>query len=70
MNDEIKGICPKHGFVDFILDSADKYRCKICRIEAVTEKRRRNKKILIEYKGGKCEICGYDKCADAWSFII
>lgn len=68
MNDEIKGICPKHGFVDFVLDSENNYRCKICRMESVTEKRRRNKKILIEYKGEKCEICGYNKCADAMEF--
>jgi hypothetical protein len=23
---------------------------------------------LIEYKGGKCEKCGYDKCAEALDF--
>ena len=30
--------------------------------------RRRLKKKLVEYKGGKCEICGYDKCIAALDF--
>ena len=28
---------------------------------AVTERRRRLKVKLVEYKGGKCKICGYSK---------
>lgn len=33
-------------------------------------KTRRNslKLMSIEYKGGKCSICGYDKCVDALDF--
>ena len=30
--------------------------------------RREMKKYLVEYKGGKCEICGYNKCIDALEF--
>lgn len=30
--------------------------------------RRKKKEILIEYKGGKCQKCGYDKCPDALQF--
>jgi glycerol-3-phosphate cytidylyltransferase-like family protein len=30
--------------------------------------RKRTKIKLVEYKGGKCEICGYDKCTSALSF--
>jgi len=26
------------------------------------------KKKLVEYKGGKCEKCGYDKCLEALTF--
>lgn len=33
-----------------------------------TIKRQENKKKAVEYKGGKCEICGYDKCIDALEF--
>lgn len=30
--------------------------------------RKNVKKRLIEYKGGKCQICGYNKCQDALEF--
>ena len=36
--------------------------------QAVTIKRRAIKKMLIDYKGGKCEKCGYDKCMRALEF--
>ncbi len=36
--------------------------------DGVKEHRRKVKKLLIEYKGGKCIICGYDKCDNALSF--
>ena len=60
--------CYKHGLTEHILTSEGRYKCKECRKQAVTEKRERNKRKLIEYKGGKCEICGYDKCLDALEF--
>ena len=30
-------------------------------IQAVAKRRRTIKSMAIEYKGGKCELCGYDK---------
>ncbi len=30
-------------------------------IQAVTKRRRKIKSMAIEYKGGKCQICGYKK---------
>ena len=36
--------------------------------QAVTIKRRAIKKALVLYKGGKCEICGYNKCMRALEF--
>ena len=36
--------------------------------QSVIEWRRRTKIKLIKYKGGKCEICGYNKCIDALEF--
>lgn len=42
-----------------------KNRCNSC---GVTAYRKRRKKKLIEYKGGCCEICGYNKCIDALEF--
>lgn len=34
--------------------------------KAVTERRRKLKQMVIEYKGGKCELCGYSKYAGAF----
>ena len=33
--------------------------------KAVSERRKRPRVMAREYKGGKCMICGYDKCTDA-----
>lgn len=30
--------------------------------------RKRMKVKMVEYKGGKCQICGYDKCIEALDF--
>lgn len=41
--------------------------CRTCkppaksRSECISDYRRKRKQELVEYKGGKCEICGYDK---------
>ena len=32
------------------------------------KRRYKIKEILVEYKGGKCEICGYNKCISALEF--
>ena len=34
----------------------------------VIKRRKANKKFLVEYKGGKCERCGYNKCIGALEF--
>ena len=34
-------------------------------IKAVAKRRRKVKEMAIQYKGGKCQICGYDKYAGA-----
>jgi DNA invertase Pin-like site-specific DNA recombinase len=36
--------------------------------KSVIDWRRRTKIKLLEYKGGKCERCGYNKCTDALEF--
>lgn len=44
-------------------------RCNLRKGFHVTNWRRRTKRRLIEYKGGKCIICGYDKdCPSAYAF--
>ena len=35
---------------------------------SVIKRRKQNKLLLVEYKGGKCECCGYDKCIAALDF--
>ena len=37
-------------------------------IKAVSERRRKLRDLAIQYKGNKCEICGYDKCRQALEF--
>lgn len=68
MKETILKECFKHGLTEHVLDSSNRYRCKECRKQAVNSKRRRDKEKLVQYKGGKCEICGYDKCIDALEF--
>jgi DNA-binding transcriptional regulator GbsR (MarR family) len=41
---------------------------KVTNSQSVILWRKRVKKKLIEYKGGKCEICGYNKCERALQF--
>ena len=40
-------------------------RCNSC---VIKEGRLKTKKRMVEIKGGKCEICGYDKCVAALDF--
>jgi hypothetical protein len=42
--------------------------CKPCRLEIKKEKRRYSKKQLVALRGGKCEICKYDRCVAALDF--
>ena len=41
---------------------------QVTKSQAVVDWRKRTKLKLIEYKGGKCEICGYNKCIAALEF--
>jgi transposase len=53
--------CARHGRTDFVLDGGGCYRCRRCRSEAVSRRRRRVKAILVSEAGGCCRICGYDR---------
>jgi len=35
---------------------------------SVIKRRKQNKLLLVEYKGGKCQKCGYNRCIDALEF--
>jgi transposase/5-methylcytosine-specific restriction endonuclease McrA len=60
--------CPRHGETDFGLDARGSYRCKRCRSDAVSRRRRKVKSILVAEAGGRCCICGYDRSMRALHF--
>jgi Homeodomain-like domain len=60
--------CHRHGLTDFTRRDDSGYRCRKCRSEAVTRRRRKVKRILVQEAGGACQICGYDKCTAALEF--
>ena len=37
-------------------------------IKAVSKRRKNLREMAIKYKGGKCVICGYNKCNQAFDF--
>ena len=37
-------------------------------VKAVTKRRKKLREMAVEYKGGKCSLCGYSKCIAALEF--
>jgi hypothetical protein len=69
MEREILKTCSKHGETMHVIDSTKtRYRCRKCRVDAVDKRRRLLKIKAIEYKGGACCKCGYNKCIPALEF--
>lgn len=64
----MKDFCIIHGETEFRIDKNGNKRCKTCERERLNSIRRKYKEELVKYKGGKCEICGYDKCITALEF--
>jgi hypothetical protein len=61
--------CPHHGWTRFRrLGAQTHYRCAQCITQAVTERRRRIKAILVAEAGGQCAICGYARANAALQF--
>lgn len=60
--------CKKHGTTIHVLDKLGNWRCRKCRVEAVQKRRTLIKNKAIQYKGGKCSICGYNKYVGALEF--
>ncbi len=65
---EVERLCSSHGHTAFVLEGRGYYRCKRCRQERVSEWRRRVKIRLVEEAGGRCALCGYDRCLAALHF--
>jgi len=53
---------------DDIIETNKKNKIKVSKTDAVIQWRKRVKLKLTDYKGGKCEICGYNKCISALHF--
>lgn len=60
--------CKHHGMTTYILEGRGFYRCQRCRNSKRTLTRRANKLKAIEFLGGACKKCGYNKCKDALHF--
>lgn len=43
-------------------------RCKICAVKSSVKRFQEIKKQCVDYKGGSCEVCGYNKCQAALDF--
>ena len=65
---EIERECARHGVTVFAIEGRGYYRCKRCRSEQVSERRRAIKATLVAETGGCCCICGYDRCVSALEF--
>lgn len=68
---EIK-LCPIHGETEFHFYEKSgrngQWKCLKCESELAVLKKQKYKLKMIQYKGGKCEICGYDKNIAALEF--
>jgi transposase/5-methylcytosine-specific restriction endonuclease McrA len=60
--------CRHHGRAEFVLEGRGYYRCRQCRIDRVTRRRRSLKVMLVAEAGGCCVICGYDRHLRALAF--
>ncbi|HWX73655.1 MAG TPA: helix-turn-helix domain-containing protein [Solirubrobacteraceae bacterium] len=60
--------CRHHGMTEHYLDGQGYYRCKRCRTEGVIRRRRRVKQLLVAEAGGRCRLCGYERCFGALQF--
>lgn len=60
--------CKKHGLTRYVEEASGYWRCTKCRNANVSNRRDKIKTLAIEYKGGKCFRCGYNKCERALAF--
>ena len=61
--------CKVHPDTTFSFDkSRNSYMCSKCATARVSKRRKKLKLLAVEYKGGKCECCGYDKFIGALEF--
>jgi hypothetical protein len=62
-------ICSYHLCTNELTGKQTRFCSKNCSLKYhVANRRRAIKRELIEYAGGKCAICGYDRCSGALQF--
>ena len=66
--ERIQSTCKKHGPTDHFMNFKGCLECYQCRAECVTKHRRKKKEQSVELYGGKCQLCGYNKCLRALDF--
>lgn len=66
--DEKQAECPTHGVTTYVLRTDGRWRCRACNTDWCRDRRQDLKKKAIEYGGGACARCGYDKCDAALEF--
>jgi transposase-like protein len=58
---ELMRECSTHGWTWFRqIGTSPRYRCAQCAVDAVSNRRRRMKQILVAEAGGRCACCGYE----------
>lgn len=62
------GNCREHGETELVRRGDGAWVCVRCRAERVAARRRRVKQLLVDEAGGRCLLCGYDRCVAALEF--
>ena len=61
--------CKIHGKTDhYIRKDSGTGRCRKCMVNDVQRRREKIANMAVEYKGGKCQECGYNNCNQALEF--
>ncbi len=68
MNQTIEKTCKTHGLTSHRVGKDKRERCRKCSVEAVAKRRLKLKKLAVDYKGGACSNCGYDRYIGALEF--
>jgi len=58
-------VCKKHGPTQFVKNGKT---CGKCNVEQVMRAHTAHVTRALEYKGGKCAVCGYNKCKASLDF--
>jgi hypothetical protein len=65
-------LCPKCKLTkskdDFYKSSKGSSYCKSCIVKSLEERRKSTKQKAVDYLGGECAKCGYNKCIAALDF--